>query len=336
MRLWRTRAVTATALAAALAGCATPAPQAGGGSPLRLRANTAAIESAPLLLAARDHFPGGLPVEHGAIPNLVGAAAVPGVFAAGPADVATHAETQALRYSLAHPGIRIILTLTEAEYRVVARKSAGIATIADLAGKRVATLPGTSAAYFLHRMLAAGGVDPGAVTVVSVPVAEMATRIAQGEVDAVAIWDPYGERAMQALGKDGIGFADPRVYREIYNLNTTADRLADPQLRAEMVKLVRAVITASAAMARDPAAAQALVAQTTGFPVSEIVAAWPHLRFPAALPADLLDVMVLEERWLAQGEGRAARPRDELARLIDRSVLAEAIAPPEDPTDGSE
>ena len=47
---------------------------------LRLRANTGAIESAPVLLAARDHFPGGIDVAKGGIPNLVGAVNIAGVF----------------------------------------------------------------------------------------------------------------------------------------------------------------------------------------------------------------------------------------------------------------
>ena len=58
-----------------------------------------------------------------------------------------------------HPDLRIIFNVTEGLYRIVARRSAGIASVADLKGKRVATIAPTSAGYFLHRMLATRGAE---------------------------------------------------------------------------------------------------------------------------------------------------------------------------------
>ena len=40
----------------------------------------------------------------------------------------------------------------------------------------------------------------------------------------------------------------------------------------------------------------------------------------------LLDVLVAEEQWLAARDNRPARPRAELATLIDTSVYREAVA----------
>lgn len=291
---------------------------------LRLRANTGAIESAPILLAARDHFPGGIDVALGGIPNLVGAANIAGVFDAGPADAATHAETQALRYSLQNPEIRIILTATEGLYSIVARRSAGIARIADLRGKAVATLPGTSAAFFLHRMLEQAGVDPADVEAVRVPPQDMSRALAERRVAATAIWEPFSIRSLRALGDDAVTFSDPGTYREMFNLNTTRECLADPVLRGELVELVRSIRKAAAAMASDPGPAMALVARETGFSPADVAAAWPHLRFPAALPKDLIDIMVAQEAWLAAGDGRPARSRAALDALIDRTILCEA------------
>lgn len=291
---------------------------------LRLRANTGAIESAPVLLAARDHFPGGIDVALGGIPNLVGAANIAGVFDAGPADVATHAETQALRYSLAHPEIRIILTVTEGLYSIVARRSVGIERLADLRGRAVATLPGTSAAFFLHRMLERAGLDPATVEAVRIAPEEMPGAIAEGRVAAAAIWEPFSIRCLRALGDDAVVFSDPGAYREMFNLNTTRECLADPALRGEVVALVKAIREAAAAIARDPGPAMALVARATGFAPEDIAQAWPHLRFPGALPDDLIDTLVREEAWLAAIDGREPRPRAALEELIDRSVLHEA------------
>jgi len=293
--------------------------------PLAVRGSTATVEIAPVLLAARDHFPEGAEVRNGGIANLVGAAPVAGLGDGSPADVATHAETQALRYSVAHPDIRIILTVTEGYYRIVARRSAGISEIADLKGKRIAAIPTTSSGYFLARMLAQAGLGTGDVKIVRVsPIADMATALARGDVDAVAIWEPHSGNAAQALGNDLVEFGGRGIYREMFNLNTTADNLANPERRARIVAFVRAIMNATDALNTDPRQAQALVAHTAGFTSDEVARSWPYLGFRASLPADLLDVLTEEEEWLAVQEGRPARGRAELGRLIDRTVYEEA------------
>src|SRR5215467_6472662 len=72
----------------------------------------------------------------------------------GTADAATGSETQALLNSVSDPRIRIVLTLAECRYRIVARRSAGIRRLSDLRGRRVAATSNTSSQYYLSRMLA--------------------------------------------------------------------------------------------------------------------------------------------------------------------------------------
>lgn len=315
------RPMFAMVMLVALAGCA---PRAGVKStapiaPIAVSGSTATVEIAPVLLAARDLYPAGASVSNGGIPDLFGTGA--------PADIATHAETQALRYSIAHPEIRIILTVTEGRYRIIARRSAGIARIADLKGKRIATLATTSAGYFLARMLAQEGLSFADITPVRIsPLEGIVPALERREVDAVAIWEPHGGNAARVLGDDIVIFPGDGVYRELFNLNTTAANLADPAKRRRITEFVRAVITASARIRRDPAPAQALVAATAGFGAVEIAGAWPTLSFPAALPADLLDELVAEEQWLAKQDKRPPRSREALARLIDASIYSDALA----------
>lgn len=327
-RQWMCAALTILA-AGSLAACAqqerVPTGQAPP-EPLKVYGSTATLEIAPVLLAVRDHYPSDAVVRDGGIGNLVGAAPVPGFGSEGLADVATHAETQALRYSVQDPDIRIILTVTEGRYRIVARRSAGIAGLADLEGKRIATLATTSAGYFLSRMLAGEGLDFADVEAVRIsPIEDMADALARREVDAVAIWEPHAGNAVHALGEDAIEFSGDGVYRELFNLNTTAANLADPAKRSRIVAFVRSIIDASQAIEHSPAEAQQLVAATAGTPREQVVRAWPTLGFAAHIPEDLLDVLVEEERWLAAQEGRTARPAEDLAKLIDRSVYAEAV-----------
>jgi len=316
----------ALALLGAATACTAQA-QGDGPGPIAIHGNITTFEIAPVLLAADQYYPDAATVEMGGIANLVGEPAIAGFGTDGVADLATHAETQALRYSVRHPDLRIILTVTEGHYRIVARRSAGIATLADLKGKRIATVPPTSAGYFLNVMLARAGLTPADVQTVPVtPLGDMPKALVEGRLDAVVIWEPYSENAARALGADAILFDGTDIYRERFNLNSTADRLADPAERRKIVTFVRAVIDAAAALRENPARAQALVAKTGGFTPEEVTQAWPHHGFIAAMPADLLDILVTEEIWLAGDEKRAPRDRATLARLIDTSIYEEAMA----------
>lgn len=316
--------IVTAALSLCITACATTGVDP---APLAIYGNKQTFEIAPVLLAAEHYYPGEASVGMGSIANLVGAPPVAGFGETGVADLATNAETQALRYSVENPNLRIVMTVTEGLYRIVARRSAGISSVADLRGHRIATIPQTSSGYFLKLMLEDAGLAFEDITAVPiVPLAGMTAALAAGEVDAVVIWEPESENAAQVLGDDVIEFSGHGVYRELFNLNTTAEKLADPASRARIVRFIRAILDASAELRRDPARAQALLVEAGGFSPEDVAQSWEHHGWLAGIAPDLLDVMVRQEVWLAAQANRPARPRAELARLIDTSAYEEALA----------
>lgn len=324
--LWTRRAATGAALGGVLvSACAARAPRRAMPEPLRIAARPDVLEVGPILHAAKAMGPGRIVVSAGGIPNLIDSPVAAAIDRfPGRADVAGQAETQLLRLSVTHPELRIVMTVTEGLYRIVARRSAGIAQVAELAGKHVGVFERTSAAFFLHRMLDHAGLGDGDVVRVTLRPQDMSKALIERRVDAITIWEPECERAVRALGSDAVTFANPDAYREFYNLNTTAAVLADPPRRAALAAFLRKLILSCRTSAERPGDVWPLVAASSGFPPELVAAGWPHHRFPAALSPALLETMVAEERWLAAQEGRTPRTRPELAGLIDRSLLAEA------------
>jgi len=283
------------------------------------------IELSPVLVAANSFYPEQLMVGEGGITRIN----------SGEADLATNAETQLLRESIVNnPDLRIIMTVTESFYRLVARKSAGITTLADLKGKRVMTPANTSANYYLAAMLRTVGLSDEDVTIVPLPMQngdqtgmdQMSDALARGEVDAISIWEPEPEDAIRQLGDDAIVFQDKSVYREVFNLHARAPDLADPAKRRSIVEFVRAVAKASAALKENPQTYWPHISSITGFTEEEIAMGWPEMQFPVRIIPDMLDVLVEEEPWVAKLQQREPRSREQLAELIDYSVLEEALA----------
>ncbi len=281
---------------------------------MKVAVNPTTIESAGVF-AAGERLSGRVELIGGKIPLLLD----------GTVDAATNAETQALIYSLQRPDLRIVLTAAECAYRVVARRSRGIRTPADLTGKTIGTTRHTSAHYFLVELVRRAGLYPPELDIIDVPQPDMPAALADGRIDALAIWEPIADTAAARIGDDAIVFQDGALFRERFNLNTTLAVLQDPKRRAALVGFVRAVIAAARDIAERPQGVWPLLSSKINVPEPTIARLWPQFRFPAALPEDLADLMIDEERWLAASQKRAPRPAEVVTGLIDRGVLAEAL-----------
>jgi len=272
------------------------------------------IELSPLLIAANGAYPGPITMAVGGIPLIV----------SGQVDVATNAETQLLRQSVDNPDLRVIFTVAESFYRIVGKRSAGIRTVADLKGKRVTVPRNTSAHYYLVKMLATAKLTEADVTVVAIPGNQTVQALADGRLDAMVAFEPEPERARQLLGEDAVVLQDKRVYRELFNLNTSAKVLADPAKRRAVVELVRTLMATSKAWRENPEPSLPLIASKLSLPAELIRPALPEIRYAGGIVKDLLDVLVEEEQWVAKERNRTPRTRAQLAMLIDKSVLEDA------------
>ena len=280
---------------------------------IRIAVNATTIESAPIFLAERT--PG---VQIVPVPN--GRAAMAQLLN-GSVDAATGSETQALINSTAEPGIRIVLTLAEARYRIVARRSAGIRRVEDLRGKKVAATINTSSQYFMREMLRTAGLRESDVRFVNLEGPDMPGALKQGDVDAVAIWEPHAQNSLEAMGNDAVVFENSSAYRERFNLNTTTKALSDPDKRRALVDFVRAVLQTSERIRREPGQARASLAPFIGTQPGIIQRVWNQFHFPANLPGDLPAVIGQVEVFVAAIQNRPPRPQ---TALIDASLLAEA------------
>jgi sulfonate transport system substrate-binding protein len=280
---------------------------------LRVGVNLTTIETLPIYLAADDPSGAAIELSGGAIPSLT----------AGKVDAATNAETQALLRSTVDPEIRVILTVAEYGYRIVARRSAGIVTASDLRGKRIATSLNSSAHFYIVKSLRNVGLSEQDVTVVGMEPPAMPAALARGDIDAVSIWEPHAEKSIGLLGPDTLILQGP-TYRERFNLNTTATIIADPPRRSALVNLLRSLIRTSQQVRDDPDRVQPLIAAKLNLPTRMVSATWSLFNFPAAVPDDLLETMIEQEPWIAEKQNRAPRSHDAIAKLIDASLWREA------------
>ncbi len=293
----------------------------------RVAINSLAIASAPVFVLTGSTAKLTPPLTIQTLSFTSGRLALDALLG-GDVDAATVAETPVVVASRNRPDLRIIATLTLSQFRIIARRSAGIALPADLKGKRIAALLGTSSEFFLVRFAERNGIPTEFLSPMNLQPPDMITALSKGDIDAISIWEPHAWRATQVLGSDAISFSDPESYREHFNLVTTQARLQDPKSREALRRLVINITSANKSISADPLVSQKLVADRLGLGLSDLLNIWNVFSFPGGIPTDtLLKTMQEVERWDANRSKNPVRKASSLATLVDSSLFPKESHP---------
>lgn len=254
LRRTLTVALTAVALTATIAGCT----ESGSTEADQLTVGFVVDPSWAQIPVAADT---GLFTEHDVNVKVVnfqsGVEALQAV-AAGQVDITTAADVPTAAALTRTPSLRVVGDGSRWEgSRVIARRSAGITDLADLAGKSIGTPLGTSAAYFISSVLADNNIT---AELVQVAPSAMVTAATQANVDAVSIFQPYQAQTVAALGDDAVEL-DGGSYRQHSLFIATESAIADkgPAMTSFFAALDEA---ATALTAQDEAATDAVAKAT--------------------------------------------------------------------------
>ncbi|RAV10637.1 hypothetical protein DQP55_15160 [Mycolicibacterium sp. GF69] len=180
-----TAVVAATVIAAALAGCGSTGKNSASDTLTVGWVVDPCWSQVPVAEKLGYFAESGVDIE--VVPFPTGAAALE-ALAGGAVDVANGGDVPTSAAALKNPDLRIIADGSRwAEGRFVARRSAGITSIPDLSGRKIAVPLGSSAHYFTTKFLGEAGVE---AELVQTGPAEIPTAIGNHSVDVVAVSNP--------------------------------------------------------------------------------------------------------------------------------------------------
>lgn len=244
----------------------------------------------------------------------------------GGAELATASDLPVMFNSFARDDYAVVATFvsTANDVKLVARRSAGISAPAHLVRKRIGTVKGASAHYFLDAFLLFHDVDPQLVRVVDLPPEKVAAAFQNREVDAVAVWEPHGWMAMQAAGRDAVVLPSPRIYKETFNLIASRRTLAERE--DDVVRVLRALARAQRFIAAQPREAKNILKQRLALDEAFVSWVWQDLDFRLGLEQSLITTLEAEARWaLREGHVTAGQAIPNYLRFVEPAPLRRAL-----------
>ncbi|MEU1521363.1 ABC transporter substrate-binding protein [Nocardia rhamnosiphila] len=236
---------------------------------------------------------------------------------AGQVDIATAADVPTSAVLTRSPSLRVVGDGARWEgSRIVARRSAGIQRVEDLAGKSIGTPLGTSAAYFAADTLAQHAV---AANLVQVSPSATVTAATQRNVDAVSIFQPYQAQVVQALGADAVELAGGSYSQHSLYLATQAAIAAKSPA---LTSFFAALDDAGAELEKISDTAVAAVATATQLDSGLLRAVLSQFDFTLQLDPDLAPKLTELGTWAGtQGSIAAGTRLPDYAGLLDDRFL---------------
>ena len=220
----------------------------------------------------------------------------------GKAHLATVADTPITLASFGRKAFAIVATLSSPgdEMRMVVRVDHGIATAADLRGKRIGVLMGTSGHYFTETFLRFHGIDPADVSIVALESRDVAGALVSGQVDAAGLFAPHVDNALQRLGAKARAFPALSFFNLTFNLvSVPASAGASDD---DVAKVLRALKRADDLISNQPKLAQAITAKALKIDPKTLEESWKQYDFHVQLAPSLLSSLEAQARWAQRAQ----------------------------------
>lgn len=245
---------------------------------------------------------------------------------AGDADLATASDVPISKAALEDADFSVIATLSRISrsQELITRKSSGIVTMSDLAGRRVGVTKGTAADFYLHVSMVMSFMETGSIEQVDIEADKVADALLTAQVDAVSTWAPHTLALHESLGDDAMVVETADIYRMTWNLVSSRELVTE---RPEtVVALLRALRNAEDFILDHPAEARSTVVRTTGTDAALLEEQWDRYQVKMTLDQGLVVSLEDQARWALESSGQMRTSPPEMMRFLYTDAL-QAVSP---------
>ncbi len=214
----------------------------------------------------------------------------------GESDLGTSSESVVMFTSFRTEDFAVLATFVTSvdDVKIITCTGVGVDTLHQLTGKRVGTVLGSASHYYLDTFLLMNGVDPETVDKIHLQPEVMAESLRNGDVDAVAIWEPYPFTIINSVA-DARVLSKPGFYRLTFNLIVHKKHLGVRD--DDLAKILGALERAQRFIEAQPLEAQTILRGHLQLDQSFIDWVWPVNNYRLSLDQALLTTLESEARW---------------------------------------
>jgi ABC-type nitrate/sulfonate/bicarbonate transport system substrate-binding protein len=287
-------AALGTMLLLLIAGCGQKGPQQ---LEKIIIGPVASVNASPIWIAENKGYfrEEGLKVEINESPS--GPAALKTLLEDKGIDLATAAQTPIVINSFHRNDYAIIGVMgnSDNDHHILARRDRGIKAPNDLKGKIVGTRVGSSGHFFLGLFLTYHQMRMSDVKIVDLELIQLPAALLQGQVDAIAGFEPYIYQAGKALGDKALLFPSQGLFRDDVYFIARKDYLKD---HIETLKrFLRAIEKADAYISKNDKEAMEIIGQTLKMDIEGMKPIWKDLIFKLILDQSILISLENQARW---------------------------------------
>ncbi|MHB8865705.1 MAG: ABC transporter substrate-binding protein [Pirellulaceae bacterium] len=212
-------------------------------------------------------------------------------------DLATAAQTPVIHNSFDRDDYAIVagIVYSDTDVKIVGRRDRSIAAPVHLKGKTVGITRGSSGHFFLGLFLAHHRLQLSDVKTTDLEATRLPQALTEGEVDAIATWEPYIHRAKRALADRAVLLPSQAIYREDFYLIARKDFIAKHP--ATLRRFLKAIEKAQQFMRKNEPEAMDIVQRRLNMERETLRATWDEFVFGTFLDQSIFVSLEDEARW---------------------------------------
>ena len=215
----------------------------------------------------------------------------------GGIDIATTAQMPVVSNSFKRSDFAIVgsMVYSDRDHKVLARQDRGIKAPPHLKGRTIGITANSSGHYFLGQFLVHYGLNLSDVRAVDLEAARLPQALIEGQVDAIATWEPNVYKAKKALGDKILVLPSEGVYRMDYYFVARKNFIKN-HFQA-LTRFLKAIEKSDEFIGKNKKEAMDIVEQRVKMDREIINATWDDFRFRLFLDQSILTALEDEARW---------------------------------------
>jgi len=212
-------------------------------------------------------------------------------------DIVTAAQTPVVFNSFGRSDYAIIgnMVYSDNDVKILVRRDRKISSPSDLKGKTVGITAGSSGHFFLNLFLIYNGLQMADVKTIDIEATRLPQALIDGQVDAIATWEPHIYKAKKALGDRILLLPGRGMYREDFYLIA---RKSFIQKHPEALRrFLRAIEKGEEFILKNKKEAMDIVGQRLKLNKEIMDATWDDFQFSLSLDQSTLVALEDEARW---------------------------------------